>query len=188
MTGNRTYNIQTKNSEIPTGRVVFEVRDKSDFRKQKEYKDRPDEITITVPHRGGRRDVDEVSSIMVPLDALREFVHRNDETTPFNVKDGETVVALLKELVEETTDAPVIRTDHILYKELVGLGEKIIAVLLRELQDLNWASEVEAVWYCIAALHDITGETPSGNKADHREVKKMRDLWLKWGAEKGLAW
>ena len=136
---------------------------------------------------------DTISVVTVPLDAMREFVHRNDETKPFNVKDGKTVAKIFKRLLKETESAPVVRTDHMFYKELIGFGKQIgetfVAVLLRELQDRrDTLRDGRALWYCIAALHEITEDTPEVPDYDRHEVAKVRTAWLHWGAQKGLAW
>jgi len=68
-------------------------------------------------------------------------------------------------------------TEHPAYRAIVQLGNEVVPVLLRELQ------QRPEPWF--AALREITGHDPvrSGQRGD---MKAMRQAWLSWGRDRGL--
>jgi hypothetical protein len=69
--------------------------------------------------------------------------------------------------------------NHPAFREVVALGDAVVPLLLRELQnDPNlW------VW----ALPEITGADPVPPE-DRGNISKMTEAWLRWAKEKGLTW
>ena len=68
------------------------------------------------------------------------------------------------------------RALHPAYQEIIGMGERVVPLLLAELRreadDWFWA------------LHAITGADPVP-AASQGNVKEMAKAWLQWGLEKG---
>ncbi len=66
---------------------------------------------------------------------------------------------------------------HPAYQRIIGMGQKAVPLILRELQDRldHW------FW----ALESITGESPVPPE-DAGRMQRMRDEWLEWGHSKGL--
>jgi hypothetical protein len=68
------------------------------------------------------------------------------------------------------------RALHPAYQEIVGMGERVVPLLLAELRrepdDWFWA------------LHAITGANPV-SAASRGDVRAMAEAWVKWGMEKG---
>ena len=65
---------------------------------------------------------------------------------------------------------------HPAYQEIIGMGEKAIPMILRELE------ERPSHWFF--ALQSMTGENPVPPEAAGH-VGKGADAWIKWGREKG---
>ena len=65
---------------------------------------------------------------------------------------------------------------HSAYQRIIGMGEKIVPLILRELQDdpNHW------FW----ALKAITGENPAPPEYAGK-IKEIAACWLKWGQERG---
>ena len=65
---------------------------------------------------------------------------------------------------------------HSAYQEIIGMGERVVPLLLAELRrepdDWFWA------------LHAITGANPVP-PASSGNLRAMADAWLQWGSEKG---
>ena len=66
---------------------------------------------------------------------------------------------------------------HPAYQRIIGLGPKVIPLVLRDLQ-VN-----SGHWFW--ALISLTGENPV-KAEDAGRVKKMTQAWLEWGKAKGL--
>lgn len=68
------------------------------------------------------------------------------------------------------------RALHPAYQEIIGMGERVVPLLLAELRrepdDWFWA------------LHAITGAEPVP-KSSQGNLRAMADAWLQWGLEKG---
>jgi len=64
---------------------------------------------------------------------------------------------------------------HPAYQEIIGMGERVVPMLLAELKrepdDWFWA------------LHAITGASPV--PAERGSLRAMTDTWLQWGAANG---
>lgn len=63
---------------------------------------------------------------------------------------------------------------HPAFREIVGMGEPVVRLMLRDLQDQRrlW------VW----ALPEITGADPVA-PGDAGKIAKMSEAWLRWGRE-----
>jgi hypothetical protein len=70
-------------------------------------------------------------------------------------------------------------TAHWAFQEILKMGESVVPLMLRDLQDRPrlW------VW----ALPRITGEDPVP-ASDAGNIGKMGEAWLRWGRDKGLRW
>ena len=65
---------------------------------------------------------------------------------------------------------------HPAYQEIINIGEPIVPLLLKDLQ--------QNPLYWLAALRQITQENPV--KPEQRgKIKQMAEAWLNWGKEKG---
>ena len=68
---------------------------------------------------------------------------------------------------------------HPAYQQIIGMGEPVIPLLLRELEKKS------GHWFW--ALKSITGEDPV--PPEHRgKINKMIKAWLEWGGERGYKW
>jgi hypothetical protein len=67
--------------------------------------------------------------------------------------------------------------NHPAYLAIIGMGEQVLPLLLRELRDRP------ALWF--KALKAITRQTPVP-ASDRSNPKRAREAWLQWGQEKGL--
>ncbi len=72
-----------------------------------------------------------------------------------------------------------IRTNHPAYQEIIGMGQGVVPLLLRDLE------ENHSHWF--AALQAITGANPIA-PSDAGRISQMREAWLRWGREKGYRW
>ncbi len=65
---------------------------------------------------------------------------------------------------------------HPAFQEIIGLGEAVVPLMLRDLQERPrlWAS----------ALPHITGADPVP-PADRGNIARMSEAWLRWGREQG---
>lgn len=69
--------------------------------------------------------------------------------------------------------------NHPAFREVVGMGEAVVPLLLRDLQ-------IDAsLW--VWALPEITGEDPVPPE-DRVNIAKITEAWLCWGKTKGLRW
>lgn len=148
-------------------------------------KEKPERIYITLPERA--RSSGDSGSLTVPKDALVEFLRRHDATRPYDEELREQAERVLKDLVEKTKDAPTIRTDHALYRELVRLGsdQAMTAVLLSLLDENSF--EDRRILYCTSVLYDLVPEGPD-QETWKKDARDLRMAWLRWGAEQSLAW
>ncbi len=63
-------------------------------------------------------------------------------------------------------------SQHPAYQEIIGMGTKVVPLLLRELK--------QNPLYWLLALSEITGENPI--KPEQRgRVKQMAEAWIEWG-------
>jgi len=68
---------------------------------------------------------------------------------------------------------------HPAYQQIIGMGEAVIPLLLRELEKKS------GQWFW--ALKSITRQDPV--PSEHRgKVKEMIKAWLEWGSERGYKW
>jgi hypothetical protein len=70
-------------------------------------------------------------------------------------------------------------SNHPAYREIIDLGDQVVPLLLRELQDRP------NLWF--TALTQITGANPVQDK-ERGQIEKMRKAWLRWGKEQGFNW
>lgn len=68
---------------------------------------------------------------------------------------------------------------HPAYQQIIGMGEAVIPLLLRELEKKS------GHWFW--ALKSITRQDPV--PSEHRgKVKEMIKAWLEWGSQRGYKW
>jgi hypothetical protein len=68
---------------------------------------------------------------------------------------------------------------HPTYREIIGLGEEVIPLLLGQLE------REPDFWF--AALRELSGDDPV-NESDRGHLERMTDAWLRWGREHGYSW
>ncbi|MBD2164712.1 hypothetical protein H6G04_09885 [Calothrix membranacea FACHB-236] len=89
-----------------------------------------------------------------------------------------TFIALVKQWREENRGVSSTNqiSMHPAYQQIIGMGEAVIPLLLRELEKKS------GQWFW--ALKSITREYPV--PPEHRgNTKKMTQAWLEWGRRKG---
>jgi hypothetical protein len=69
--------------------------------------------------------------------------------------------------------------NHPAFREIVRLGEAVVPLMLRDLQ------ERPRLW--VWALPEITGADPV-SPGDGGKIAKMSEAWLRWGREHGYQW
>ena len=72
-----------------------------------------------------------------------------------------------------------IRDNHPAYQEIIGLGQAVVPLLLRDLE-IN-----RRHWF--TALAVITGADPIPEE-DAGNIPRMAEAWLRWGRENGYRW
>ena len=72
-----------------------------------------------------------------------------------------------------------IRENHPAYQEIIGMGQAVVPLLLRDLE-VNHRH-----WF--TALAVITGADPISEE-DAGKVPRMAEAWLRWGREHGFRW
>jgi hypothetical protein len=65
---------------------------------------------------------------------------------------------------------------HPSYQRIIGLGPDVIPYILKELEQNG------GHWFW--ALQALTGENPVADE-DAGRIRKMKEVWLNWGREKG---
>jgi hypothetical protein len=73
--------------------------------------------------------------------------------------------------------SPAKLVDHRAYRQIIGLGPAVLALVLRDL------SESGRFWF--PALNAITGENPVPEDAAG-DIERMTDAWLQWGRANDL--
>jgi hypothetical protein len=81
-----------------------------------------------------------------------------------------------------------VATDHPLYKELVGMGERAVPALLFLLAHNERPWDGVAIWEPISALFEITGVEDLIPEEDAGRLPRVIQHWLKWGHEQGIEW
>ncbi len=72
-----------------------------------------------------------------------------------------------------------VRNNHPAYREIVSLGEAVVPLLLRDLE------ENQTHWF--SALREITGADPIP-EASAGNVPKMVEAWLTWAKDHNYQW
>ena len=72
-----------------------------------------------------------------------------------------------------------VRNNHPAYQEIIGLGNSVVPLLLRDLEQTG------RHWFW--ALKVITGADPVPRE-DHGRIPKVTEAWLRWGQEHGYQW
>ena len=72
--------------------------------------------------------------------------------------------------------SPSVLRDHPAFQEIIGLGEAVVPLMLRDLE------ERPRLW--VWALPEITGADPVP-ASDRGKIRKMSEAWLRWGKENG---
>ena len=75
--------------------------------------------------------------------------------------------------------ASSLRNNHPAYREIVSLGEAVVPLLLRDLEDN------QTHWFC--ALREITGTDPVPESAAGN-IPRMVEAWLCWAKCNNLRW
>jgi len=70
-------------------------------------------------------------------------------------------------------------TGHWAFQEIIGMGEPVIPLLLRDLE--------KEPHFWVWALPVMTGENPV-QPSEGGNIRKMSEAWVKWGREKGYRW
>ena len=73
-----------------------------------------------------------------------------------------------------------LRNNHPAYREIIGLGEEVVPLLLRDLE------ENHTHWFLLAP-REITGAEPIPESAAGN-VPKMVEAWLRWAKDNGYRW
>jgi hypothetical protein len=68
---------------------------------------------------------------------------------------------------------------HPAFQEIIGLGEAVVPLMLRDLE------ERPRLW--VWALPEITGADPVP-VSERGNIRKMSETWLRWGKEHGYRW
>jgi hypothetical protein len=71
-------------------------------------------------------------------------------------------------------------SQHPAYQEIIGMGEAVVPLLLRELE------QRPDDWF--VALNKITGAAPAIPPEDRGKLDQMAAAWLRWGKEHGYTW
>lgn len=66
---------------------------------------------------------------------------------------------------------------HPAYQEIIGMGDKALPLILQELEN------EPRQWFW--ALKAISGYDPV-KKSDKGNIRKMKNVWVKWGKEHGV--
>ena len=72
-----------------------------------------------------------------------------------------------------------IRDNHPAYQEIIGMGQAVVPLLLRDLENNR------RHWF--TALAVITGADPISEE-DAGNIPRMTEAWLRWGREHGYRW
>jgi hypothetical protein len=72
--------------------------------------------------------------------------------------------------------SPSVLLNHPAFQEIVGLGEAVVPLMLRDLE------QRPRLW--VWALPKITGADPVPTP-DRGKIRKMGEAWLRWGKEHG---
>jgi predicted DNA-binding antitoxin AbrB/MazE fold protein len=133
-------------------------------------------ITVQAIYSGG---------VLRPLHPLTLHEGEKVEVTVARAASPESLEARFRQLKEAWERAvahhssTTIRNNHPAYREIIGLGPKVIPLLLRDLE------ENHTHWFC--ALREITGANPVPESAAGN-IPKMAEAWLSWARDKGYQW
>ena len=72
-----------------------------------------------------------------------------------------------------------VRNSHPAYREIISLGQAVVPLLLRDLEDN------QTHWFC--ALREITGADPIPESAAGN-IPEMVQAWLCWAKDNGYQW
>lgn len=97
----------------------------------------------------------------------------------------ETVEQRFRQLEEIWTrevghfSSPTVLMNHPAFQEIVGLGDAVVPLMLRDLE------QRPRLWVWV--LPKITGADPVP-APDRGKIRKMGEAWLRWGKEHGYRW
>jgi hypothetical protein len=86
------------------------------------------------------------------------------------------VTSWKKEIAFESSLTEILMNHH--YLKIIGLGPPALPLILEELQ-----REPDR-WFL--ALESITGEDPAASAENTGDFKKISEIWLEWGRDRGL--
>lgn len=72
--------------------------------------------------------------------------------------------------------SPSVLRGHSAFQEIIGLGEAVVPLMLRDLE------ERPRLW--VWALPEITGANPVP-ASDRGKIRQMSEAWLRWGKANG---
>ena len=104
-----------------------------------------------------------------------------DEASDGDGRDAAETQKLFEQLAakwkQETAhlSSPPAIAEHPAYQEIIGMGEKAIPLILRDLQ------ETRDQWFW--ALRSITGESPI-RPEDRGNIDAMANTWVDWGIQR----
>ena len=125
------------------------------------------------------RHVDHVRALLEQVLRLQRVKRVREQAQESN-DHLETRFEILKEQwLNETgyLSDPVKKILHPAHLKIIGMGEKVLPLILREVQKMS------GHWF--VALSAISPENPVRSE-DEGSVEKIGKAWLRWGKERGL--
>ena len=137
----------------------------------------PPAVRVLEPHHeGAGADLEKLEH---QIRELRRALHNSLSITYREAALADAFHALAEEWRSATRFQSSLTqvTGHDAYRSIIGLGDEIVPVLLREL------CRQPEPWF--AALREITGAEPV---LPHQrgDMRAMADAWLRWGRQQGL--
>lgn len=97
----------------------------------------------------------------------------------YGVEDSD-LAQMFRRLADQWRDETIMyslalqKTAHPAYLRIIGMGEKAVPFILKEIQEMGG--------YWFVALNAITGEDPVQPGSNYEQAAQA---WLKWGKDKG---
>jgi len=120
----------------------------------------------------------EQETVQLLLERAREIQKRTQAAVDAaNIAFAERFHRLVTQWNNETGHYSVTfkRAMHPCYQQIIGMGEKALPFILRDLRERPTGQ-----WFW--ALNAITGESPT---LDQRSIDDAVQAWLRWGTERG---
>ena len=109
----------------------------------------------------------------VSSDFVDEALDRDGRDAAETLRLFERLTAEWKRETAHLSSPPAI-AEHPAYQEIIGMGEKAIPLILRDLQQTG------GQWF--RALRSITGESPI-QPEDRGNIDAMAKAWVDWGKQ-----